>query len=167
MCFEILGVIASLAGSFISASAQAAQAQAQADFQNYQIQVQNRQLQEEKDMAYIDARNTEIARIQKARALAANNAAVTAGYLMGGESRSADALQSYNDAALKKDISLLRLNNVYVNQRIADQIAVNNVAGEYARWNAGVTGQAAFAGAIFGGLKTISGAFSSNSAFGL
>lgn len=155
MCFAVIGVIASIAGSVIQASAASAQANAQADFQNYQIEVQNRQLQEDKDLAFIEAKNTEIDRREAARRMVANNAAVTAGYTRGGENRSAIALDKYNDDKTRTDVSLIRLNNTYTNARIADQIAVNNVSGMYARWNASVTGAAAWGGAIASGLGSI------------
>lgn len=166
MCFQIIGVIASLAGSLIQASATAAQAQAQADFQQYQIDIQNRQLQEDKDLAYIDSKETEIDRREAARVARAHNQAVTAGYTLGGESRSAQALEKYNDEKLRTDVSLLRLNNTYINARIADQIAVNNTTAFYARWNAKTTSAAAFGGAIFAGLGAFAKLGASQNKFG-
>lgn len=166
MCFQIIGVIASIAGSIIQASAISAQAQAQADFQNYQIEVQNRQLQEEKDLAYIESVNTEITRREKARQMSANNAAITSGFLMGGTSRSVDALEAYNKEKLRTDVQLLRLNNQVINQRISDQIAVNNVSGMYARWNAKTTASAAWAGALFSSIGSIAKVGVTQNAYG-
>lgn len=166
MCFQIIGLIAGILGSFIQASAVSAQAQAQADYQNYQIELQNRQLKEEKDLAFIESANTEIQRRDASRRAWANNQAVMAGYTFGGESRSAEALDKYNERQLKTDVSLIRLENTYTNARIADQIALNNTTGMYARWNANVASKAAFGTAFVKSVGDIAAFGASQSRYG-
>lgn len=166
MCFMLLGLIVGVVGAVVQASATAAQAQAQADYQNYQIELQNRQLEEEKDLAFIESANTEIQRRDAARRAWANNQAVTAGYLFGGESRSAEALDEYNERKLRTDVSLIRLENTYTNARIADQIALNNVTGMYAQWNANTTASAAWAGALTSSIGAVANYGASASRYG-
>ena len=143
----ILGLIASLVGSFISAGAQSAAAQNQAAWTKYETDIKNRQLEEEKDLAFIEAaeRNRQVrAAYEQQRA---RNLAVATGNTGGGESRSLSALQTYNQQEANRQISFSNLRAATFGQRVADQMAINDGQAQFAQSQANITSGAAFAGA--------------------
>jgi hypothetical protein len=151
MCVTALvaSTLVSAVGGFVQAGMASAAAESEAAFRNYQLEVQNKQLEEDRKMAELQALQTENARLLQARKIRAQNEAFIAASGVG-ESRSflqgADVASEQN---LRQDVANLRLTNVQTTSRIADQIAVNRAEGAFQTAKAGMTGQSAYINAAF------------------
>ena len=147
MCFQILGLIASIVGGFIQAGAQASAARSQAEWKEYEMGIKNRQLENEKHLAFIEAaeRNRQINLAYEQQR--ARNLAIATGNLGGGESRSASALSVYNRQEADRQLRFSNLNVATFGQRTADQMSINDGQVQAAWAQANITSGAAFAGA--------------------
>jgi hypothetical protein len=154
-------MIASTAVSAIGGAAQAgmasAAAESEAAFRNYQIEIQNRQLEEDKKQAEIMGLQQENARQDASRRARAANEAFIASSGIGENISFLQGAEVVADQNLRRDVASLRLNTAIGQNRIADQIMVNKVEGQFATVKAGMTSQNAY---ISAATNTISSALS-------
>jgi len=145
-------MIASTAVSAVGGAVQAGQASAAAEseaaFRNYQIEIQNRQLEEDRKQAEIQALQQENARQEASRRARASNEAFIASSGIGENISFLQGAEVAAEKNLRTDVASLRLNAAIGQNRIADQITVNKAEGQFATAKAGMTSQAAWTGAI-------------------
>jgi hypothetical protein len=152
MCVSLLvaSTLVSAVGGAVQYAQTSAAAESEAAFRNYQLDVQNKQLEEDRRLAELQALETENQRRDRAREIRAANEAYTAGSGVG-ENRS--FLQGSGvaaDAALRQDITNIRLQGSVARGRITDQIGVNRVEQQFAMQRASMIGSQAASSAIFG-----------------
>jgi len=152
MCTGMELLLVSTAVSAVGGVAQAgmtsAAAESEAAFRNYQIEIQNRQLEEDKKQAEIQALQQENARQDASRRARATNEAFIASSGIGENISFLQGAEVVADQNLRRDIASMRLNAAIGQNRIADQIMVNKVEGQFATARAGMTSQGAYIGAI-------------------
>jgi len=152
MCDPVTLLIASTAVSAIGGVAQAgmtsAAAESEAAFRNYQIEIQNRQLEEDKKQAEIQALQQENARQEASRRARATNEAFIASSGVGENISFLQGADVVAEENLRRDVASMRLNAVIGQNRIADQITVNKAEGQFATARAGMTSQGAYIGAV-------------------
>lgn len=158
MCVTALvaSTLISAVGSGVQYAQASAAAQTEADFRNYQLGVQNRQLEEDRKLAELQALETENQRRDRAREIRAANEAFIAGSGVG-ESRSfLQGAAEAGDEALRKDITGIRLQGSVATGRITDQIAVNRVEAQFAQQRASMIAGQSAASSAFGFANTLS-----------
>lgn len=138
----------SAVGGIAQAGMASAAAESEAAFRNYQIEIQNRQLEEDKRQAEIQALQQENARQEAARRARAANEAFIASSGVGDNISFLQGAEVVADQNLRRDVASMRLNAAIGQNRIADQIMVNKAEGQFATVKAGMTSQAAWTGAI-------------------
>lgn len=138
----------SAAGGMAQAGMASAAAESEAAFRNYQIEIQNRQLEEDKKQAEIQALQQENARQEASRRARAANEAFIASSGVGENISFLQGAEVVADENLRRDVASMRLNAVIGQSRIADQIMVNKAEGQFATAKASMTSQAAWTGAI-------------------
>ncbi len=154
MCDPFTLLAASTAVSAVGGIAQAgmasAAAESEAAFRNYQIEIQNRQLEEDKKQAEIQALQQENARQEAARRARATNEAFIASSGVGENISFLQGAEVVADQNLRRDVASMRLNAAIGQSRIADQIMVNKAEGQFATVKAGMASQAAWTSAVTG-----------------
>jgi hypothetical protein len=154
----IVGAAISAASSIYGAAASSAAAQTESNFKNYQLEMQNRQLKDEQDMVRLKAQQTENERMEQSRRLRAVNEASIAASGVGENLSYLQGVEDYNDRTARQDIATLRLNSADQVSRIADQIQVNKVEGQFATAKSKMTSQAAWTtGVLNAGASLVNG----------
>lgn len=151
-------LVSSAAGTAVSISS----AKANAKMQRYTLDLQKKQMNEDREIAKLQAQEAEAARLEEyRRQRAANQAAISASGI--GENISfLQGIEPASERALKLDLRNLRMGEITQSNRIADQIKVNQLSRQAAGINArnqiigavaGFVGDAASTGSTYNKTK--------------
>lgn len=153
MCVTAL-VLASasmIAGTATSIST----AKANKRMQQYTLDVQRKQMNEEREIAKLQAQEAEAARLDEYRRTRAANEAAIAASGIGQNISFLQGIEPASERALKLDLRNIRMGDIMQRNRIADQIKVNQMSRQVASINA--RNQAI--GAVAEGIGGIAGAY--------
>lgn len=153
MCVTAL-VLASasmIAGTATSIST----AKANKRMQQYTLDVQRKQMNEEREIAKLQAQEAEAARLEEYRRTRAANEAAIAASGIGQNISFLQGIEPASERALKLDLRNIRMGDIMQRNRIADQIKVNQMSRQVASINA--RNQAI--GAVAEGIGGIAGAY--------
>lgn len=134
MCVTAL-VLASasmIAGTATSIST----AKANKKMQQYTLDVQRKQLNEEREIAKLQAQEAEAARLDEYRRTRAANQAAIAASGIGQNISFLQGIEPASEKALKLDLRNIRMGDIMQRNRIADQIKVNQMSRQVASINA-------------------------------
>lgn len=137
------------AGNFVGAAMTASAAQAENEYRQFQLDVQNKQLENDRKLAELNASQVENQRRQEARRLRATNEAFLAGSGIGQSMSFLEGADKAADRALRQDIASLRLNLATTTSRIADQISVNKAQSQFSSASARMQSTMAYTNAFF------------------
>lgn len=153
MCVTAL-VLASasmIAGTATSIST----AKANKRMQQYTLDVQRKQMNEEREIAKLQAQEAEAARLDEYRRTRAANEAAIAASGIGQNISFLQGIEPASERALKLDLRNIRMGDIMQRNRIADQIKVNQMSRQVASINA----RNQTIGAIAEGIGGIAGAY--------
>lgn len=145
------------AGNFVGAAMTASAAQAENEYRQYQLNIQNKQLENDRKLAELNASQVENQRRQEARRLRATNEAFLAGSGIGQSMSFLEGADKAADRALREDVASLRLNLATTTSRIADQIAVNKAQSQFSSASARMQSTMAYTNAFFDSASLASG----------
>lgn len=157
---------AALAASAVGTAATISSAKANQRMQEYQLDAQKKQMQEEREIASLQAQEAELARLDEFRRQRAANLAAVAASGVGQNISFLEGIAPAEERALKLDIRNLRMGDLATGNRIAEQIRVNRMSRQVAGINArnqvigaitGFIGDAASTGREYKKSKTGSG----------
>lgn len=134
MCVTAL-VLASasmIAGTATSIST----AKANKRMQQYTLDVQKKQMNEEREIAKLQAQEAEAARLEEYRRTRAANEAAIAASGIGQNISFLQGIEPASERALKLDLRNIRMGDIMQRNRIADQIKVNQMSRQVASVNA-------------------------------
>lgn len=134
MCVTAL-VLASasmIAGTATSIST----AKANKRMQQYTLDVQRKQMNEEREIAKLQAQEAEAARLDEYRRTRAANEAAIAASGIGQNISFLQGIEPASERALKLDLRNIRMGDIMQRNRIADQIKVNQMSRQVASINA-------------------------------
>jgi hypothetical protein len=156
-----------VAGTALSAGASIYQgvvnadlAQMEADSRDKQLAIQNKQLEEDRRLAQVQATQQENERQRQARRLRAQNESYIAAAGIAANISYQQGIDPANEKALKYDIANLRLTSKVQRGRMLDQIAVNRLESQFNRQAADLRSQSALVtGFAEAGSDIIAGAY--------
>lgn len=137
------------AGNFVGAAMTASAAQAENEYRQFQLDIQNKQLENDRKLAELNASQVETQRRQEARRLRATNEAFLAGSGIGQSMSFLEGADKAADRALRQDVASLRLNLATTTSRIADQISVNKAQSQFSSASARMQSTMAYTNAFF------------------
>lgn len=155
-------LVAASAGTAVSVSA----AQANKRAQQTMLDEQRKQLNEEREIARLQAQEAEVERLNEFRRQRASNAAALAASGVRENISFLQGVMPAEERALRLDVANIRMGDIAGQNRIASQIRVNRFSRDVAGFNAqaqsigaiaSLVGTAAQIGATYGQTKTPSG----------
>lgn len=137
---------AALASSAVGTAVSISTANANKKMQQYQLDVQKKQLNEEREIAKLQAQEAEVARLEEFRRQRAANLSAIAASGVGQNISFLQGIAPAEEKARNLDLRNIRLGNLTQSNRIADQIKVNRLSFD----TAGVNARNAVIGAVSG-----------------
>lgn len=125
-------LVSSAAGTVASISS----AKANKRMQQYTLDMQKKQMNEEREIAKLQAQEAEAARLDEYRRTRAANEAAIAASGIGQNISFLQGIEPASERALKLDLRNIRMGDIMQRNRIADQIKVNQMSRQVASINA-------------------------------
>ena len=143
-------LVSSAAGTAVSISS----AKNNARMQKFAIDQQNKQIQEEREIAKLQAQEAEVARLDEFRRQRAANLSAIAASGVGQNISFLEGIAPAEERALRTDLRNIRMGNLTQSNRLADQIRVNQLSRQVVGINARNQAIGAVAGFV-GDVSTI------------
>jgi len=136
MCVSAAVAVATLAAAGTSTAASIGAANANKRAQQNMLDEQQKQLKEEREIARLQAQETEIERLNDFRRQRASNAAALAASGVRENISFLQGVMPAEERALRLDIGNIRMGDIAGQNRIASQIRVNRFSRDVAGFNA-------------------------------